>query len=151
MCPFLLFQFEQQKRLIARVQIAGRSCSLVTSSVSWWQQELQAVLGALGGALGLRTSLPPPCLACSQTKKALCQSFSICLFWQFGVFLQIQAHQFKTCSSGVAELTFAIRMTTVLLQELRSSFLWQLLLQVQVILLLYSALMRPHMECCVQV
>lgn len=58
-------------------------------------------------------------------QKAPCYSFFICLFWQFGVFLQIQAHQFKTCSSNVTELTFATRMTTVLLQELRSSFLWK--------------------------
>lgn len=48
-------------------------------------------------------------------QKALCYSFLICLFWWFRVFLQIQAHPFNIHSSGVTELTFAIRMPTVLL------------------------------------
>lgn len=74
----------------------------------------QAVLGDLGGALVLRISLPPPS-SMQTNQKALCYSFLICLFWWFGVFLQIQAHPFNIHSSGVTELTFAIRMPTVLL------------------------------------
>lgn len=76
------------------------------------------MLGALGGALRLRISLPPPCLACGQTRKHCAILFSFVCFGGLGF-----SYRFKPISlrpvAQLLELTFAIRMTTVLLHELR--------------------------------
>lgn len=56
-------------------------------------------------------------------QKALCYSFFICLFWQFGFSYRFKPISLKPVPQ-VLELTFAIRITSVSLQELRSSFFW---------------------------